>query len=351
MSQDELIERYIYAVTTHLPQTMQKDVEKELDSIIGDMLQARCAHDTPELKDVEAVLLELGSPALLAGKYCGQKDQALISGIYYLWFKRLAIMLVPLFSAAFAIGSFVTELIRLSSVNQYGNFSESLFTAIFTAGIPGLLNGVIHGFFWLILIFFVLQHRSTAIDKQDFLDKLVPVPAKQMRIKLYEPILNIGLVLLFAIVFLTVPLLVGFPADNSGWIFAFNNDHIRAGWFLVLLVALAGITKEVFKLYKRRYCLPVAISTCLVNAVIVIGMGFLLLKPNIINSAFGTALRVVLQNQNQTMMTITNHINGILFTVILFGALLDSGLTLYRTLHDSHKSAKLIPTVQPTKTA
>lgn len=39
----ELIDRYIYAVTKKLPQKQREDIEKELRTLIDDMLEERCA--------------------------------------------------------------------------------------------------------------------------------------------------------------------------------------------------------------------------------------------------------------------------------------------------------------------
>ena len=39
---NDLIERYIYAVTKRLPQKVQKDISDELRTLIDDMLAERC---------------------------------------------------------------------------------------------------------------------------------------------------------------------------------------------------------------------------------------------------------------------------------------------------------------------
>ena len=58
MHQD-LIERYIYAVIKTLPTRMREDVERELHSLISDMLEERC-QDMPSTEhDVLVVLTEL----------------------------------------------------------------------------------------------------------------------------------------------------------------------------------------------------------------------------------------------------------------------------------------------------
>lgn len=59
---NDLIERYIYAVTKRLPQKVQKDISDELRTLIDDMLAERCGELVPEEKDIRVVLTELGTP-------------------------------------------------------------------------------------------------------------------------------------------------------------------------------------------------------------------------------------------------------------------------------------------------
>ena len=66
---NDLIERYIYAVTKRLPQKVQKDISDELRTLIDDMLAERCGELVPEEKDIRVVLTELGTPEELYEKY------------------------------------------------------------------------------------------------------------------------------------------------------------------------------------------------------------------------------------------------------------------------------------------
>ena len=47
MVKNDLIDRYIYAVTKHMKSAMKKDVAAELETIIQDMLEERCEDVTP----------------------------------------------------------------------------------------------------------------------------------------------------------------------------------------------------------------------------------------------------------------------------------------------------------------
>ena len=49
MVKNDLIDRYIYAVTKHMKSAMKKDVAAELETIIQDMLEERCEDVTLSL--------------------------------------------------------------------------------------------------------------------------------------------------------------------------------------------------------------------------------------------------------------------------------------------------------------
>ena len=56
---NDLIERYLYAITRHLPSAQRSDVAEELRTLISDMLDERCGSLPPTAKDVRVVLTEL----------------------------------------------------------------------------------------------------------------------------------------------------------------------------------------------------------------------------------------------------------------------------------------------------
>ncbi|HOV26477.1 MAG TPA: hypothetical protein PK566_09005 [Pseudobacteroides sp.] len=68
----DLINRYVYAVTKSLPEKQREDIEKELRTLIDDMIEENDEPVSYE-KKVEKVLLELGDPEKLADNYRGSK--------------------------------------------------------------------------------------------------------------------------------------------------------------------------------------------------------------------------------------------------------------------------------------
>ena len=83
MTNQELTDRYVYAVTKNLPRKSREDVSRELHSLISDMLEERCGALTPTERDLRVILAELGMPEELSEKYSPTKDKALIGPPYF----------------------------------------------------------------------------------------------------------------------------------------------------------------------------------------------------------------------------------------------------------------------------
>ena len=80
---NDLIERYLYAITRRLPAKQRADVADELRTLISDMLDERCGDFPPTGKDVRVVLTELGTPGEMVRKYTADENACLIGQPYY----------------------------------------------------------------------------------------------------------------------------------------------------------------------------------------------------------------------------------------------------------------------------
>ena len=83
LNDNDLIERYLYAITRRLPAKQRADVAEELRTLISDMLDERCGNLPPTAKDVRVVLTELGTPGEVVRKYTADEDACLIGQPYY----------------------------------------------------------------------------------------------------------------------------------------------------------------------------------------------------------------------------------------------------------------------------
>ena len=98
---NDLIERYIYAVTKRLPGKTREDVARELRTLIEDMLKERCGEVTPSDKDIRVVLTELGTPNELYEQYAGDGKRCLIGPPYYTTY--VFVMKIVLICVAFGM--------------------------------------------------------------------------------------------------------------------------------------------------------------------------------------------------------------------------------------------------------
>ena len=98
---NDLIERYIYAVTKRLPGKTREDVARELRTLIEDMLKEWCGEVTPSDKDIRVVLTELGTPNELYEQYAGDGKRCLIGPPYYTTY--VFVMKIVLICVAFGM--------------------------------------------------------------------------------------------------------------------------------------------------------------------------------------------------------------------------------------------------------
>ena len=284
--ENNLKSRYIYAVTRHLPIKIQADVEKELDSLISEMLDGRRGNNPiPSEQDLKDVLAELGPPEELALKYGGNERRALISGVYFLIYKRVLLIVLPIVAAVLAV---------LTTVGFFigDEFSLILFTGIVNITVVThalqivtvTIGGVVQAFAIITVIFAVLDYRKVDIQDLDFYD-LPEIPEAKMKISPIEPIFWIA----FSIA--TTILLLGFPQVISahfggGWVTVFNVEIIRGLWLPILAWTLLEIIAEVVKLVEGQYNVRVAAATvvsCVLQMLCVVAVFG---NNNIINPEF-----------------------------------------------------------------
>ena len=314
----ELIERYIYAVVRHLPQKQRAEVEKELESLISDMLDERCGDILPADKDVRVVLTELGTPDELAAKYSGEEKKSLISGVYFIAYKRVLKIVLPIVAGAVLLGTVINVL-----------FNPSENPAVFAfrligQPIGGMIGGVFQAFAIITFIFAALE-RFKADISGDYLSALPLVPKQAERIKPYEPIIGILWSIAFAVFFLAFPVAAGVWTDGEGWLPIFNVGIIRGFWPLIVLWAVLGIVKESVKLIEGRFSKRLAIVTIPANVIILVSTAVVFLNNAIINPEFVRNIGGLFTGGgNEIIITVITNFNVCFFCVVCFALLIES---------------------------
>lgn len=278
MESKELIKRYIYAVTKHLPENKRQDVGRELESLIEETLAERSLGAQPTDADTKAVLTELGRPAELALKYDPHAKDALIGQPHFSVYLRVLRIVLFAVTLGMAIASLLEGVI---------GFEGNVFM-FFASVLANIWQGLLGAFAWVTVIFAILYQKDVKLDfAAEDLDDLPAVPEKRQQIKLSDIIASFIFTILFLILFVVVPQVnIPFSWQNSGLIPVFNPEVlIRLRWFFIAASAAAVLNQSI-RFLTRRHTLPVFLTTLLEE---ILHLALLLTwfsTPNVLNPAF-----------------------------------------------------------------
>lgn len=151
-----LTDRYVLAVTEHLPATTRDDVARELRTTILDSIDSR--PDLPAADAERAALVELGDPAALAASYSGG-PQHLIGPAYYGAWKRLLLTLLAIVPAVAAVGTLVAY-----AVAPPGGSAAAIATTIVAAAITTWFEVAVQVVLWT-TVAFAIAERAGAVPR------------------------------------------------------------------------------------------------------------------------------------------------------------------------------------------
>lgn len=323
--QHELIARYIYAVTRNLPQKQRGDVEKELESLISDMLETRCGAIAPTEKDIRVVLTELGAPQELAAKYSGNENKALISGEYFLLYKRVLKIVLPIAAAGIALAGTLSTILD----GDQARGALELALLLFAQNLASIIGGAIQAFAIITFVFAVLEHKKVKLSDGDFLDDLPLVPENNMRILPGECIAGMILCIVFVVVFLAFPQVMGGWTEGTGWIPAFDIQAMRSMWIPIVIWAVLGIGREALKLVEGRYTKRVAVVSAIADLVTGVCAAVVFLPGQIMNPAFAPAMHTML-GEVPFIGQVLPRVNLLMFALVMFALVVDLGTTVFR---------------------
>jgi len=327
--ENNLKDRYIYAVTRHLPTKIQADVEIELDSLISDMLNERDtrvegeqykANTPPTEQDIKDIIKALGPPEELALKYYGSERKALISGIYFLMYKRVLRTVLPIVAAVLAVFTIVGFIIgiemnlftgvNVGNINIIG-FSMPIFAQM-TQLITSVVGGVVQVFAVITVVFAILEYFKVDLKSEDFYE-LPEVPEAKMKISPSGPIFGIAFAIITTVIFL------GFPEIfrlnfNLVWIPVFDAAVIRGLWLPIVIWTILEVGVEIVKLVEGQYTMRVGIVGLITGILSAVFAFAIFGNNNIVNQELLNAIEhqfqfealgLVISNPNIVIMIIT----------------------------------------------
>lgn len=178
-----LTERYISATINTLPPDSQEDVRAELEGSIADAVDARLDQGEDPVEAERAVLTELGDPEALAAGYADRPLHLLGPRYYLAWKKLLKILLIIV--PVCAVGGVV-----LGQLIAGAGPGEIIGQAI---GVG--ITAVMHLFFWVTLIFVLLERSGTDPGTRWDVDQLrEPTPTGTGRADLIGSLVYLAIV-------------------------------------------------------------------------------------------------------------------------------------------------------------
>ena len=149
-----LIEVYIQEVTRRLPEKNRADIALELKSTIEDMLPEGYTE-----KNVETVLEKMGSPAALAEGY-RDRSMYLIGPRYFDAYISLLKMSLPI---AAVISFIVLVAEHIIGFDQHTS-ALNMVILLFVEGIWGTIAVGMQVFFWMTVVFAIIERVSKSDD-------------------------------------------------------------------------------------------------------------------------------------------------------------------------------------------
>lgn len=321
---NDLIERYIYAVTKRLPPKSQEDVSQELRGLIDDMLMERCGGQTPSDKDIHVVLTELGTPNELAAKYDEDADKCLIAQPYYSTYK----FIMKIVLAAVVIGLTIAKLILAVLEPQ------TIDVVIGTLAAE-LVSSALQTFAIVTLLFACFSRKGVNLDAEFNLNDLPAVPKKSQEISVWESVAGIAFCVVFLVIMLMVPQVFTAVMTVDGattLVPIFDIAVLHSGWYLIVLFAAVGIIREIVILIERQYNRKVMVTTLVADVISAVLSILWLTNDSIINPDFKANMRTIFAGQSDAIYQIFENFNLFFLAVILFALALEAGTTIYKTL-------------------
>ncbi|MCM3109817.1 hypothetical protein [Lederbergia lenta] len=287
-----LIEVYIQEVTGRLPEKNREDIALELRSIIEDMLP-----DDYNEEDVNVILEKLGNPAALASGYRDQ-PMHLIGPRYFDVYASLLKMILPIAATISLISVIAEYFIGYPAEETVIN----VFLDIIGFGIWKIIEVGIHTFFWLTLVFAIIERTDKGKDQQPLSTSLkkwtpedlknIPYIPKKKAITKLEVFGYLMWTAIWATLYFYANHLVGiYEGGGDGLEFvipALNQDVLLHYWPIVLIIIAIEIGLSLYKLIKRQWTKKMAIFTTALELIATVVFIVIFSNPNLMNQEFIT---------------------------------------------------------------
>ncbi len=281
---EDMINRYIYQVTKHMNPKNKHDIENELRTLIYDMLETRTHGNNATREDILAVLRELGNPSELAEKYADTSRYLISPEIFPLY-----LFILKLVIGATLLGICIASVLEL--ITSYSN----IWYSYIGTWIGNMVGSVGMAFASITILFAFLEWKG--VNLKELIpsweaEELPPVPVKEASIPLGEPIAGIIFTIIGMVIFISAPQLLGAYHYDGGLttIPIFNMDTFKVVLPLFLITMGLGLLMDIWELIDRRYSIPHAIFTFMINTISTILVVIIFTRFDIWNMDFANRL-------------------------------------------------------------
>ncbi len=287
-----LIEVYIQEVTRRLPEKNREDIALELRSTIEDMLPEDYGEE-----DVKTALEKLGSPISLAAGF-SDRPMHLIGPRYFDIYVTLLKMILPI-AAVISVISMIAQYFI-----GYGGNEAALNVALslMGQGIWTVIEVSVQVFFWLTVVFAVIERTDQGKDQQPLTSSLKKWTPEDLKNISYVPekkaiskcqvFGSLMWTAIWATLYFYADHLVGiYKGGRDGLEFVaatFNQEVLLRYWPIVVMVIGFEIALSLYQLIKGQWTKRMALSNTALQLMATIVFIVILINPNVLSAEFVT---------------------------------------------------------------
>jgi hypothetical protein len=323
----DIIDRYVYAVVSKLPEKQRDDIEKEIRALIDDIMEKYPEEDSQESK-VKKALLEIGDPDTLADNYMDRKRYLIGPNYFDKYILILKIVLPAIF-----FGISVAEGIG------FAFSSESNITHMVSSYIASLVSALFQGFTFVTLSFAFAEYKGADFDKKSSYKKkwnpndLPRIPHQKAVIPKAECIVGIIFSTIFFILLYFAPQIFSMylKQPDKGLVIVpfFNIDTLSSYKNLILLMLVLSIAPEFIKLIYGKWNIKLAIACTALNIFSLILTVTIIFNPKLWNPNFNTELTRYFNLNNINTLSLGQLMN-MLMAIFVFSYFIGIATSLYK---------------------
>ncbi len=326
---DEISNRYIYAVTKRLPRAQREDIKRELRGLIDDLLAEKCQGNEPTSKEIDEVLIGLGSPEKLAAQYT-QHPQYLIGPELFETYRYIMVLVLicATFGMTLAHGILAFLSPQENPLVLFANYVFSIYMAVINAFAFTTIAFVIFDF---------ISKRNNNKTKEMWYPNMLPqLPEAVKVIKKSDPIAAIVFHVVIIILFNVAPWLLGAIYFYDGALRivpTLNLEYLKTAviWFNICFAL--GIVRETAQLLIGRYTIRLSVIVSLLNVAALAIIVPVLRTPQIWNHNFIRDITAASIGEDIAVLsTFWSTFTGCFYFIFIFAFFVDTVTIVANTI-------------------